>query len=64
MNPHPTKLEIAQRLRRLAVMMEGIAGSMEKFNWLENSQELTGAAGVARQWVDEIEAEVSLMSDP
>jgi len=56
-----TKLEIAEKLRRLANEMDEIAVIMDYYGgfaeWAQHGRELAGGGNIARQWADEIEAD-------
>lgn len=57
----PPKIKIARRLRWLAAHMADTGADMDYFGgfaeWAQHGKELLGAARIARQWADEIEAE-------
>jgi hypothetical protein len=56
-----TRAELAARLRALSAEMVEIAVEMDYFGglapWARHGLELAGAAGIAREWAEEIEAE-------
>jgi len=56
-----TKLEISEKLRRLANEMDEISVLMDYYGgfaeWAVHGREMAGAGKIARQWADEIEAD-------
>lgn len=58
-----TPAEIVARLRAVAVEMESLGAAMDYFGGFggrmaQHGREMVGAAEIAREWADEIEAEV------
>lgn len=57
-----TPAEIVARLRAVAADMEALGAAMDYFGGFngrmtQHGREMVGAAGIAREWADEIEAE-------
>jgi hypothetical protein len=57
-----TPAEIVARLRTVAAEMESLGAAMDYFGGFggrmtQHGREMVGAAGIAREWADEIEAE-------
>lgn len=57
---HPTKRQIAAKLRKLADEMDGVAVEMDYYGgfagWSRHGREIAKAGAIARTWADEIEA--------
>lgn len=54
-----TRIEIAERLRKLANEMEEVAVCLDCYGglaeWSEHGREMAGAANIARGWADDLE---------